>query len=463
MNIFRCTLGGALFFSVFFPNDAISQVAPSLREILDSAIMHDYNYENKQLALNSIELDQERLKDVYMPKLDINGKAAYMFTAMNLTTPEFIIPQLQMAIPEHTNNYRIQNFVTTADIQASFVIFAGGKVGYLKKANMERYNAESAMLISDRSEIIQNVTAIYDQLAMLKEMKSMLDETQVRLDENEKTAEKALSYGLITQFEFNKITLAKVQLASKYKEYEGKRKIVLLGLNMMTKIDMERLALIDNDISVMTVSYVDEPKNRPELIALEAAVKANEYKVKAAKTWWIPRVGASASFGYAGLYGTKIRSTDPMLFSQKPMDLNIQNVNIFPMTTVGVGLKWNIFDGREGINDTKKARIDLKIAENKQKDVSEKITLQLQKNKIELEVASDQLLVKETAIAIAESSMEQATKEFKVGLIKSTDVIEAVNDLQKAKLEHAQAIFQQRRAAMEYLKAAGSLETTPLK
>ncbi len=463
MNIFRCTLGGALFFSVFLPTKSIAQTAPSLREILDSAIVHDYNYANKQLSLESIELDQERLKDVYMPRLDINAKGAYMFSVTDLTTPEFIVPQLQMAIPEHTNTYKVQNFLTTADLQASFVIFAGGKVGYLKKANLERYNAEQALLTSDRTEIIQNVTAVYDQLAMLKEMKKMLDDSDKRLEENLKTAGKALEYGLITQFEYNKVVLAQTQLQSKFKEYEGKRKLVLLSLNMITKIDMQRLALIDNDIDVMTVGYVNEAQNRPELIALAAAVKANEYKVKAAKTWWIPKIGASASFGYAGLLGTTIRSTDPMLFSQQPMDMRLQNVNVFPMTTVGVGVKWSIFDGREGITDTKKARLDLKIAENKQKDAGEKITLQLEKNKIELEVATDQLTVKETALSIAENSMEQATKEFKVGLIKSTQLLEAEGDLQKAKLDHAQAIFQQRRAAIEYLRAAGTLETTTLK
>lgn len=464
MKMMRCTLGGAILICSSLLNPIFAQNVPTLREIIDSALVYDYNYANKQLSLESIELDQERIKDVYMPRVEFSAKEAFSMGAMDLTTPQFAIPQLQFGLPEHTNRYQMSGFLTHADLKATFVLFAGGKVGLMKKANQERLNAETALLTTDRTEIIQTVTAVYDQLAMLKEMKLMLDESQRRLDENLKTAEKALGYGLITQFEYNKVTLAQTQLQAKFKEYEGKRKLVLLSLNMSTKIPIQRLELIDNDLATMAVQYVDEPQNRAELIALEAAVRANEYKVKAAKTWWIPKIGASASVGYLGTQGARIKTADPFVMTYpNTLDKELPNLNIFPIATVGVGLKWDIWDGREGITDTKKAKIDLRMAENKQKDAQEKILLQLEKNKIELDVANDQLAVKQTAVTIAQNSVDQAMKEFKVGLIKSTQLLEAENDLQQAKLDYAQAIFQQRRAALEYLKAAGTLESTTIK
>lgn len=463
MKKYTLTLAGWTLLLVSTSSNLCSQTAPSLREVIDSALVYDYSYENKQLALKQIELDQEKIADAYMPRLELNAKGAYAYGAATITTPGFAIPQLQFGLPEHENRYMLDNFITQADLKASFLVFGGGKVGNLKKANEARLEGETAMLTVDRNAIVENVTAVYDQLAMLKSVKQVLDESRKRLNENEKSAEKALELGLITQYEYNKINLAISQLDAKYKEYEGKRKLILLNLHTLTKIDYNRLDKIDEDLHVMMVSLVEEPVSRPELIALDAAVRANEYKVKAAKTWWVPKIGASASLTYLGLHNAHLRSRDPFVLTQQPLDYRFQNINVAPLFTAGIGLKWDLFDGREGINDVKRSKLDLQIAMNKQADTKEKIGLQLEKSKIEMDVAQDQIAVKEIALTIARNAMDQATKEYEVGLIKSVDLINAENDLQQAQLEYAQAVFQQRRAAFRYLEAAGTLDVTTLK
>mgnify|MGYP000949117392 CR=1 FL=1 len=462
MNTHSLNLVYILFF-VINCNTLFGQTAPTLQEIIDSALVYDYQYENKKIILKQIELDQEKISDAYMPRVELNAKEAYAYGASNLTTPAIVMPQIPFMLPEHSNRYMLDNFITQADLKASFLIFAGGKVGNLKKANEARYEAESAMLFVDRNDIINNVSTIYDQLAMLKSVKLMLDDSQKRLEENQKIADKALKIGLITQFDYNKINLAISQLNSKYKEYEGNRKLILLNLHTITKIDIDRLEKIDQDLQIMTVSIVDEPQNRPELIALKSAVRANEYKVKAAKTWWIPKVGANASITYLGLHDARLRSKDPMLLSQQPLNYNFNNFNVAPLFMAGVGLKWDLFDGREGINDVKRSKLDLQIALNKEADANEKISLQLEKNKIEMEITEDQVQIKQIALSITQSTMQQATKEYEVGLIRSVELLEAENDLQQASLEYSKAIFQQRRAAYKYLEAAGTLESTILK
>lgn len=444
-------------------NNLLGQSVPSLQEVLDSAVVYDYGYANKRLALKQIELDQEKIKDTYMPRLELNAKEGYAYGALNLTTPAFAIPQLQLGLPEHENRYMLDNFITQAELKASFVVFAGGKVSNLKRANEARLEGETIMTSVDRNKIIQNTTAIYDQLGMLKSVKLMLDESSKRLEENRKAAEKALNLGLITQYEYNKINLAVSQLDAKYKEYEGKRKLVLLTLQSVTKIDLVRLERIDEDINVLTIVDVDKPVNRPEIIALEVAVRANEYKLKAAKTWWIPKIGASASLTYLGLHNANLRTKDPFILTQQPLDYKFQNLNAAPLFMAGVGLKWDLFDGREGINDVKRSKLDLQITMNKKADAEEKITLQLEQDKVGLEIAYSQIEIKTVALTLAQNAMSQATKEYEVGLIKSIDLLDAENDLQQAELEYTQAIFQQRRAAISYLEAAGTLEITKLK
>ncbi|MNY46355.1 hypothetical protein D3C86_1815270 [compost metagenome] len=73
-----------------------------------------------------------------------------------------------------------------------------------------------------------------------------------------------------------------------------------------------------------------------------------------------------------------------------------------------------------------------------------------------------ELVVKEKQMKIAENALTQAGKEFKTGLIKAADLIGAESDYQTASLDFFQAVFNQRRNAIELLKATGSLTRTSI-
>ncbi|MNJ83101.1 Outer membrane efflux protein [compost metagenome] len=448
---------GLIVMQVLILPQAFSQTSPSLKEILDSALVIDHTLQNSELGVELSKIDQERIKDAYMPRVEIDAKGGYLYSAFNLTSPAFALPSMGLALPEHTNNYQLSSFVVTTNAKASILLYGGGEVSNMKKANQAKINAQTVLLEKDKQEILSQTLTAYDQLGMLKEVKKVLDGAEKRLQENKITAEKAHSYGIITAYELKKIELAQSQLQAKQREYEGKRRLVLLQLHVLTHIEMNRLELLDVNLATIAAEKQQSVTNKPELQALAYSIEAYQYKLKAAKTWWVPKVGASASLGYAGLLNGNIQSKDPMMMTGKPLDYRFNNLNVFPLVNAGIGLKWNVFDGREGISSVKKAKIDLKIAQNNQQDAQEKLDLNLQKTEIEMQISEDQLAEKDKSREIARNAMNQASEEFKIGLIKSTQLIEAENDLQQAEMEYAQAVFNQRRASVTYLKAAGNL------
>lgn len=436
---------------------AFAQKAPALKEILDSALTVDHTLQNNELAIELSKIDQEKIKDAYLPKFEIDAKGGYLYSAFDLTSPAFALPSLGLALPEHSNNYQLSSGLVTANAKASILLYGGGAVSNMKHANLAKIQAQTVLLEKDRQEILSQVLTAYDQLGMLKEVKKVLDASEKRLQENKLTAEKAYSYGIITAYELKKIELAQSQLHSKQQEYESKRRLVLLQLHVLTHIELNRLEQLDVNLETMVSEKQVSVTSKPELQALGYAIEANEYKLKAAKTWWIPKIGASASLGYAGLLNGHIQSSDPMMTTGKPLDYRFNDLNIFPLVNAGIGLKWTVFDGGEGISAVKKAKIDLKIAQNNQQDALDKLDLNLQKTGIEMQLSEDQLTEKEMSREIARNGMNQANEEFKVGLIKSTQLMEAETDLQQAEMEYAQAVFNQRRAVVAYLKAAGNL------
>lgn len=63
---------------------------------------------------------------------------------------------------------------------------------------------------------------------------------------------------------------------------------------------------------------------------------------------------------------------------------------------------------------------------------------------------------------MAGDALVQAEKEFRYGMSKSTQLIEAENDLEAAELDYQNAIFNQRRAAIELMRSTQELDISRL-
>ena len=299
---------------------------------------------------------------------------------------------------------------------------------------------------------------------MVHQSKKVLDESKKRLEINRKTAEKALGYGLITPYDFKKIELAQVTLDTKMVEYEGKRELLITQLHILTGMDKERIAEIEPDLQVL--NYVVEDKsieNRPEIKALNHGIAAAEYKIKAEKTWWIPKVQLSTSLSYFGLYGDHIQtSNDVVPYLVKRLDIHTKPLSLFPMFNAGIGFKWSLFDGNTGKREAEKSKIDKMVLENKKADAQRKLQLNLANNQTNYDIALAQIELKDKARKIAKNALDQVEKEFRYGVKKSMDLIDAENDLEKAELEYKTAVFNQRRAAIELMKSTQNLDVEKL-
>ncbi|WP_258932527.1 TolC family protein [Flavobacterium oreochromis] len=192
-------------------------------------------------------------------------------------------------------------------------------------------------------------------------------------------------------------------------------------------------------------------------------MKAIDAKIKADKTWWIPKVQAATSLSYLGFYNGHLSSSKNLIPNiDKKLNTNLTNKHLFPIFQVGLGFKWEIFDANEGSHEVEKSKIEKEILENKKSDAERKLTLNLANNQTNYNIANAQINLKAKAKEIAQNALNQAEKEFKYGLIKSNQLIEAENDLQMAELEFQTAIFNQRRAAIELMKSTQSLDIQKL-
>ncbi len=431
---------------------------PALSELIDSAISNNYILANKELDIALTGIDQQKLKDAYLPKLAVSGKDGFAFTSINVKTPEIKIAQLGIDIKEDKNRFNLSSNILTLNAGAEMLLYAGGKIKKLKLALIEKKKAQTLLLETDRQEIISVILTACDQLALLKQTRIVLDESEKRLNENKRTADKGLGYGLITKYEHQKIEVAQAQLASKVLEYDGKRTLILTQLQLLTAIEIERLSAIDNLMHPLVVAMAKNGiNNRVELYALDAAAAAGKYKIQAAKKWIVPKVQAAASLSYIGLLGGRLSSKDAVIPNGKSLSSTLPDLNILPMFNIGVGFKWDIMDGNVGRREVQTASIELQKVMNQKAEAIEKLTLNLANTQTSYVIANAQIAVKSKQQEVAANALKQATEEYRIGLIKSTQLIDAENDFQNAALENIQAVYAQRRAAVELLKATGML------
>lgn len=450
---------------VLFPLVFSAQQAPTLQELISAGLSQDANLEQQNLSLKNNDLDRQKLQDIFLPKMEISGKYGYLYGSANVTMPEINIPAVKpvfpgATIPEYKNAYNLSGFSGAAKAEASMVLYSGGKVRYLNQALLEKKKSEEALMLKTQDEVITEISKAYDQLALVHESKNVLDQSKKRLEINKKTADKALGYGLITPYDHKKIELAQATLDSKMVEYEGKRDLLLTQLEILTGIERERLENINPELQPIQYEVLDRNlENRAEIQALEHGIKATEFKMKAENQWWQPKVQAVTSLSYMGFYDNLIYSSKnispviPKRFNWAPKD-----ASLFPVFQAGIGFKWDILDGNEGKHEVEKSKIEKEILESKKKDALKKLNLNLANNQTNYNIANAQITLKEKAKQIARKGLEQVEKEFRYGTKTSSALIEAENDVENAELELQTAIFNQRRAAVELMKATQNLD-----
>lgn len=440
------------------PLIGFGQEAPTLAQLAERAIE-----KNRSLAKAGLDIQSERetrkgIREIYLPHVEANGQFAHVNANVLVDLPTATVPVLNIPLFEGSERFRSRGNLWTSDVTASAVLFTGTKAPKMGKALDQKIRAQEIMLEKQRQEIMDQVGTAYDQLALLHQVAHVLEDSRRRLEIERKTAEKAFGYGLITSYELNKLDVAAATLVAGQQEYEGKRRLLLQQLHQLTDVSMDSLALIVHALEPYGLTgTLHSFANRPEVAALDAALEANRYRLQAERTHWIPQVKALARVGYYGLANSSLKTPYALPASGQPIHLGIDRLQAFPSYLVGVGFRWNLFDGMQGKRAVNKARIEVRKAELDRQEAGELLQLDLAKAQTEYELANKQLTTGQARLNTAKNALDIAQKESRVGLIKPAERIAAETDYQQAALDYYQTVFNQRRAAFRLLMATGEL------
>lgn len=329
-----------------------------------------------------------------------------------------------------------------AHISAQIVLFSGLKIPYAMKACNRKIRMSELLTENEKAKVIKEVVITYDRLAVITKSEEVLNNTENYLNEQARFVQKAFDNGLATDLELQQIELARQELEAKRIELSSGKKLLyakleqLSGLNT-SQIDnltpeIRRFPLLDSNFTVT---------QRKDLQALDQAITATDYKRKMEYTEYIPKVFA---FGKKELTNNDLSAFDPEWY-------------------VGIGVRWTVFDKMNAHNKAQKAKVESEILKNRKADAAELLNLNLQSIQYKLEKNMKLADVADKRVKISERSYQLSRKQYENDLITLNEHLKSVNDLEKAKLDQIQAIYEQRVSVIELYEASGKLYETALK
>lgn len=334
----------------------------------------------------------------------------------------------------------------SAGVQAEQAIYMGGKI---RTANQmaktgEEIATENVRL--SRSEILLETDQAYWQLVQVEEQVLAARKYREVVYELLKNLQNAQAVGMSTandvlkaQVRYNEATLM-LQQAENGKTLARMNLCRLTGLDLQTEIrPQDSLTETVNPQIWMLDSAVSQ---RPDYRILEREIDLKERQVILSRSDFLPQVGVSAGYGYAG--GLKLNGDGEA------------NATFMALAAV----KIPVFHWGEGRNKVYAARMEEEISRLNLEKSADLMQLQIASARFNLEDAQTRVRMAWNALSQARENLKVSTDQYDVGMETLTSLLEAQAQWQQAWSQWIDAKALLRLGESAYLKAIGKLEGT---
>ena len=440
-----------------------AQETISLKEIINASIEHSKKIKISEKKYQKAEFSKKRAFRSYVPSL--TAEAGYTILNDDIVFPDDLntllkgtqwlmikeqaglpfnqqpTPQIMAMLAQNgisikeTPPIKEKNYFS-ANVTAQMVLFSGMKIPYSIKAAEHQMNMQSLLTEQEKTNLTAEVIKYYDKFAVVAKSEEVLASSEKYLNEQTRFVQKAYENGLAIELDLQKIELAKQELKAKQIELSAAKSLLMAKLSQLSGLETSILQNVNPTLEIWNVTQVNENiSQRKDIQALDEAIQATDYKRKIELTENLPKIVA---------FGKK--------------ELITESLSIFdPEWAVGIKLKWNIFDGLTSSTKVQQAKLDKLILEEKKNEAIE--LLELKRTNSDLELTKNNQLLKVSAqkVKISEKTYNLSQKQLNVGLITLNEHLKTLNDVELARLDYIQAVYNQRMSVLDLLETSGDL------
>lgn len=429
------------------------QFDEALRHLVNSAYGKNDTIQLNNIRVQQAKIDEQTTRYNYLPRVSANAT----YTRLN---DDILFPQDMQTLLLGTQRLLIKEgaglpfnsqlppsvklqpvppiqqkdiFKITGNTQ--WVLFSGFKVENGIKAYKHQQKALAFGNEKQQARLLLDIADLYDKLALLYASDSVIKSSDALLHQQQRFVEGAIKNGLATPLERKKIELARQKLQLRIVENEGNRLTLLERLHQLTGVDFSVLNGLHPTLQPLLLANDTAVKQRSEISALNEAITATRFKEKAAKSEYIPKLAAFAQYEF------------------RKEDLSLLD----PRWYAGLRLQWSLFDGFTARNNARKIALDRKAFEVQKDAAEDLIQLAKAKSRHELNTANQRISMLNSQVALSAETLDFVSKQYKNGLTTMTELLNAVNDLEKARFDLQQSYYEQRRSSLQLLDVNGTL------
>ena len=405
-----------------------------------------------QFKVNAADAKASETNTMDLPSLKFNGTYTRISPVPALAFP---FPVAGINDPSSnkvsfiTQNYPLtSNIVNTYGLRATLQqpLFTGGKIsGAIGAAE---YSAEATKedLKKDQADVLYNIKAAYWNLYRAIEFKKFVDENVDQIKSHAVDAENLFKQGLLTT---NDVMKVRVQLSdAMVRQIDAKNDVQLamymlnntIGLPLQTVIELtSTIRIVEREWASEDSLVQSAFEKRPEVLGMNARVKAGEAGLTSARGGWWPQIYLVGNYDY-----------------DRP------NQRYFPATdefqdswNVSISVSLDLWNWNQTGHQTTQAQAQLAQAEEGLSMTKDGVILEVTQSYLGIQKAKERKIVSEQGVAQAEENYRIMDGKYKQGFAANSELLDAEVALLQAKLNLTQSLVDYELAIAQLSRAIG--------
>ena len=435
------------------PTAKAQQLDPVLKDLINKGLEKNHSLNINEFETAQAKVDQQLAKSVFIPKVTLNGN----FTRLNddirfdddterlLTGTQKLLIKEAAGIPfnapfpeqiplKDVPSIQDQNILkSSADVD--WVLFSGFEATNAIKASKHKEASLNYAGLAEKDKIALKIIETYDQLGLVIASEQVLSTSERYLKKQAYYVNKAIEHGLATPIDRKKIELAQQQLIAKQLQFDHNKTLLVEVLHQLTGESKQLLSTLKPTLHSLANEVSGGVEKRNEVKALEEAEKAMLYKSKMERSNFIPKVALKGHYEFID------------------RDLSLLD----PKWYVGIGIRWNVFDGNQSQLKSKKSLLEGQKYSEQLQEAEEMIELSIVKAQLAYEQAQQNTKIVQKEIELANDTYVMVNKQYENELASINDVLDALKDYEKAGFKLQESLFNERRAVTQLQHAKGAL------
>jgi outer membrane protein TolC len=442
-----------VFSLAIFPVIAQQKLTLTIEQAIQIGMENSKALRTSQFKVDAADARASELNTLRLPSLKLNGT----YTRLSMVDPT-VLPFPASGIVDNPATGHVTliptlyqfgaNLVNSYGVKATLQqpLFTGGKISgasnaadYMSEATKEDYK-------KDKADILYNIKAAYWNLYRANEFHRFVNENVNQMKSHQKDAENLLKQGMLTSNDFMKVQIQLSDALVRQIDATNGVKLAMYALNNTLGLPLQTEITLASSVQIGDRTWEDVDRlveqafvNRPDILGMNARVKAGESGLTSARGGWWPQIYLVGNYNYM--------RPNPRIFP---------TVDQFDKTwDVTLAASFDIWNWWQTGYQANQAEAQLAQAQEGLSMMKDGVMLEVTQSYLGVNQAKERKSVSEQGVKQAEENYKVMDEKYKLGLAPNSELLDAEVLLLQAKLNLTQSLVDYELSMARLAKSIG--------